>query len=154
MTSAPIHRTTARVVPVDADGQVLLLRGHDPARPDDDYWFTIGGAVEPGESREQAAVRELREETGIELPLGELGTPFHVGRHDFTYDGVDFTSDSSFFAVAMEDVEVVFDGVQEGEIITGARWWDPASLVDAATSSLHLPELMVRAVEHVHGLVR
>jgi hypothetical protein len=31
----PIRRTTARVVPVNRDGQVLLLHGCDPRRPDD-----------------------------------------------------------------------------------------------------------------------
>ncbi len=135
MTSAPIHRTTARVVPVDADGQVLLLRGHDPARPHESYWFTTGGAVEPGETLEQAAVCELV-------------TPFHVGRHDFTCDGVEFTSDSTLFAVRMNDVEVVLDGIEEGEIITGAGWWHPSGLLHTAPSSVHLPVLMVLAVEH------
>ena len=53
VTTAPIHRTSARVIPINASGRVLLLHGHDP------YWFTIGGAVEPGESLEAAAVREL-----------------------------------------------------------------------------------------------
>ena len=40
------------------------------------YWHTIAGGVEPGEAFHAAAVRELREETGLEvdelLPLGEF----------------------------------------------------------------------------------
>jgi len=38
------------------------------------YWHTIAGGVEPGEEWETAAIRELREETGLEASrLGELG---------------------------------------------------------------------------------
>jgi dATP pyrophosphohydrolase len=40
------------------------------------YWHTIAGGVEPGEAFHAAALRELREETGLEvdelLPLGEF----------------------------------------------------------------------------------
>jgi 8-oxo-dGTP pyrophosphatase MutT (NUDIX family) len=40
------------------------------------YWHTIAGAVEPGEAFHAAALRELREETGLEAdelqPLGEF----------------------------------------------------------------------------------
>jgi 8-oxo-dGTP diphosphatase len=40
------------------------------------YWHTIAGTVEPGEAFHVAALRELREETGLEagelLPLGEF----------------------------------------------------------------------------------
>ena len=59
------RRNTARVLPVDREGRVLLLHGWDPLRPDDPFWFTIGGAAEPGETLAEAAARELREEAGI-----------------------------------------------------------------------------------------
>ena len=62
----PVIRTAARVLPVSPDGQVLLLQCQDPARPGDLHWISVGGAVDPGESRVEAALRELREETGIE----------------------------------------------------------------------------------------
>ena len=43
-------RQTARVLPVDDEGRVLLLHGWDPHHPDRPFWFTIGGAADPGES--------------------------------------------------------------------------------------------------------
>lgn len=91
VTTAPIQRTSARVIPVNASGRVLLLHGHDPARPESSYWFTIGGAVESGESLAAAAVRELWEETGIEITEQRLGLPYHRGTHAFSYDGVDLS---------------------------------------------------------------
>jgi 8-oxo-dGTP pyrophosphatase MutT (NUDIX family) len=68
------QRRAARIILLDESERVLLFRGGDPARPDaGTWWFTPGGAVEPGESTEAAARRELKEETAsidIELVAG------------------------------------------------------------------------------------
>ncbi len=62
-------RRTARALLSGPYDRVLLVRVHDPiaADADDpvtDYWMTIGGGVEAGESLEAALVREAFEETG------------------------------------------------------------------------------------------
>src|ERR1700691_6155761 len=56
------------VLPVDQAGRLLLVRhaGHD------DGWAVLGGAVEPSESPAQAAVRETREEIGVDVRLVRL----------------------------------------------------------------------------------
>jgi ADP-ribose pyrophosphatase YjhB (NUDIX family) len=59
-------------VVVDRDGRVLLIRrAHEPAAG---TWSIPGGRVEPGESSDTAAVRELREETAVGgRVIGSLG---------------------------------------------------------------------------------
>jgi ADP-ribose pyrophosphatase YjhB (NUDIX family) len=47
----------------------MILRGHDPGRG---LWSIPGGRIEPGESAEEAVVREVREETGLEVRCGPL----------------------------------------------------------------------------------
>ena len=49
--SEPTLRVTARVLPVNHRGEVLLLQDQDPGRPGILRWGTIGGAVDPGERR-------------------------------------------------------------------------------------------------------
>lgn len=49
------------------DGKLLIgLRGKDPSRV---VWSLPGGHIEPGETAGNAALREIREETGIEAEL-------------------------------------------------------------------------------------
>lgn len=51
----------------DPEGRVLLvLRGNEPDRG---TWSLPGGRVEPGESPEQAVVREMLEETGLQVEV-------------------------------------------------------------------------------------
>jgi ADP-ribose pyrophosphatase YjhB (NUDIX family) len=52
------------------DGQHVLLARH--VCPDRQYWVLPGGAVEPGETAEEAAVREVLEETGLRVELQRL----------------------------------------------------------------------------------
>lgn len=62
----------AAVLLVDDHGRVLLQERDEHAPVHPEQWGAPGGHAEPGESFEQAAYRELAEETEVELPPGTL----------------------------------------------------------------------------------
>jgi ADP-ribose pyrophosphatase YjhB (NUDIX family) len=67
----------ASAVVADSEGRILLAR-----RRDNDLWTIPGGAMEPGETIAQCAVREVKEETGVDVEVvalvGIYSNPNHV----------------------------------------------------------------------------
>ncbi len=74
----PPDLRTVSAVAVGDDGRVLLLR-RAPSRGG--FWQQVTGRLEAGESPADAARRELREETGADVPVVDLGY-----RHGFGID--------------------------------------------------------------------
>jgi 8-oxo-dGTP pyrophosphatase MutT (NUDIX family) len=145
-TQAVIRRQVARVLLFDEQDRVLLFHVRDPAEPTGDaWWYLPGGGMDPRESPEQAARRELSEETGIED--AEIG-PVVLERRGvrFRFAGRDYE----------QDEWLVFGRLPEGGVITGGsddleahavaahRWWTLADL--AATADLIYPEGLVTIV--------
>jgi 8-oxo-dGTP diphosphatase len=63
----PTHRVGAFAIIRDDQGRVLISRRVDSG------WFNLpGGGVEPHESATEGLVREVREETGLEVVAGRL----------------------------------------------------------------------------------
>jgi 8-oxo-dGTP pyrophosphatase MutT (NUDIX family) len=150
-----LRRNTARVLPVDPEGRVLLLHGWDPLRPRDPFWFTIGGAVEHGETLREAAARELAEEAGIVLDPELLGEPIATEPIDFWWAGMHFDQDQTFYAVAMGDAAVSFAGQEalERATIDKHGWLRPEELDGGGErpADPQLPRLMRLAVAAVLG---
>jgi 8-oxo-dGTP pyrophosphatase MutT (NUDIX family) len=153
------RRTSARVVLLDEDGHVLLLRGSDPAIDSATaprWWFTVGGAVHPGESLRDAAVRELAEETGLIVDPGDLVGP--VWRRDAVIDfnGSVIRSEEMFFAyrTARFDPSTTGRTALERRYIHGHRWCDEAVIAElvAGGEQVYPGQLGARLAE-VNALV-
>lgn len=156
MTRTTVHRVTARVLPVNAAGEVLLLHGWDPAAPDAPYWFSVGGACEAGETLAEAGARELLEETGIVIDATALGEP--IGTETgvaFDWGPYHLVQDQSWFAIALEaGTEVHFRGLEPLEVgtIDEARWWTADALdADGSAAGEALTAMMRLAVAAVRG---
>lgn len=84
----PAPEVCVGAVAVDADRLLLVRRGHGPAAG---WWSIPGGRVESGETLAEAVVREVSEETGLEVVcdtfLGwveRIGDGFHHVILDFS----------------------------------------------------------------------
>ena len=149
------RRTSARVVLLDDDGAVLLFRGSDPASDDGSaprWWFTIGGAAQPGETLTEAAVRELAEETGLRVAPGDMIGP--VWRRDAVIDfnGSVIRSEEMFFVHRTARFEPSASGrtALERRYIHGHRWCDATMIGELVAKGetvypLQLGELLSEA---------
>lgn len=107
----------------------MLFRGGDPHRPGDGtWWFTPGGGVDPGETTEEAARRELWEETGqSDVEWGGL-----VARREvtFLFMGATYLSREDFFVAHTASLDVDPGGLTplEEEAMQDRRWFDATSI--------------------------
>lgn len=94
----------------DAEGRVLLvLRANEPSRG---VWSVPGGRIEAGESARDAAAREVREETGLDVEVGELLLTAELGPY-----------------VVADYAAVVTGGtLVAGDDALDARWFSAAEL--------------------------
>lgn len=140
MSTEPIDRPASRVILIGPDGRTLLMRGGDPASPGDGtWWFTPGGAVDPGESLEEAARRELWEETG----LVDVGWSALVARRQalFSFLGSTFRSIEHFYVAHTPHFEIAPAGLTAiEEESTGEFRWLDAPEVDVLVEPVYPTE--------------
>ena len=105
----------AAALPRDEEGRVLLVRIIDAGQ-----WAVIGGAIEPDESPQQAALREAQEEAGVVLRLGPMLAVLGGPEFRVTYPNGDQTS----YVTTVFDATVVGGSpAPDGEETSAVRWW-------------------------------
>ncbi|MET3438802.1 NUDIX domain-containing protein [Sphingomonas sp. 1185] len=141
MTRLP--RPAARILLVDGAGRTLMFRFTPGDRPP--FWCTPGGAVDPGESYEAAARRELREETGLDRDCGP-----QVARRQVefrTIEGVEVDADERYFRVDIDAHEVTGAGhtALEQRVMQSWRWFTRDEL--AAHAEPYFPTDLIELLD-------
>jgi 8-oxo-dGTP diphosphatase len=126
--SPAVRLEAAAAAVLDDAGRVLLIRENYDRR----RWGFPGGALEAGETPEQAVVREVREETTLDVRVESL-----VG----VYALADSSLSVHVFRCAIAGGTPV---VPPGGEIADVRWWSPESLPWPQTNALHhaLPDVV------------
>ena len=124
-------RTAGRVLAVTQDGEVLLLVGHDAADPDHSWVFTPGGGLHSGEDPRAGAVRELVEESGIEVAPEDLEGPIAHREAIFRFASVTCRQDEIFFLLHLPTRRPIRrDGwtCLERDVVDSISWWSAEQL--------------------------
>lgn len=100
------------------EGKLLLVTGYDLA-----YWWTPGGGKEEGETDQQALERELREELGVAVSLGERYHSF-IAPPDASRGELQ----STYYLA-----QLARDGIPQAEV-THAGWFSREELEDGTVS--------------------
>ena len=143
------ERPSSRLLVVDQDERVLLFRFEYRAGPlaGQVFWATPGGGLDPAESYEDAARRELLEETG--LVIDDPGP--QVGQRTVTFqtpEGEMVSADERFFLIRIDQLTVSSERWTdlEREVMAEHRWWSAADL--RSTAEQVWPEDLAAVLAH------
>ncbi len=149
-------RRAARVLLFSADGRLLLATSHDLHDPSRSWWFTLGGGIEAGEDARTAAVREVEEETGIELDPDALLGPVATRSALLDFASGTVRQEEEYY-LARLDGDVHLDRSRWTELerasMDDLRWMglDELSAVDVEVFPPELPELAARLLRGWDG---
>ncbi|MBT0773388.1 NUDIX domain-containing protein [Kineosporia sp. J2-2] len=128
-----LERSAVRLVVLDADDRVLLLHTRDPEHPDLGTWWELpGGGIDEGETYLEAAVREIREETGIVAAPSRIGSPTWRRLASFRHRQVRHLQHEVIVLLRLDgsgpDVDETGRLDYELEDYFGYRWWPLADI--------------------------
>ena len=105
----------------DDDGRILMIR-----RTDNDLYSIPGGQLELGETLAEAAVREVREETGIECEVTKVIGLYSDPKHVIAYDDGEVRQEFSICFRATPLTTKTHTSTESKEV----AWVDPLNVWD------------------------
>ncbi|MGI8486478.1 MAG: NUDIX hydrolase [Thermomicrobiales bacterium] len=131
-------RLAVRTLVVNERDEILLIQHQnavavDPTQPDLlTYWVAPGGGIERDETFEEAAIRELWEETGISGV--NIGPWIWSRERQIVIHGEAVQARERHYLARVGDPAVSFANIEEGEfpVFKDYRWWALAALRETA----------------------
>ncbi len=128
--SLPV-RNSVNILILNDKNELLLMCADDPKTTSVDgtyhgrFWFTIGGKIEEGESMQEAALRELREETGITPDQVELGPVVWFGEFDLVLAGTPTHIKQTFIVAKTKQKNISLENLTQEEkaVIKKIAWF-------------------------------
>jgi 8-oxo-dGTP pyrophosphatase MutT (NUDIX family) len=130
---------------LDRESRVLLLRAIDPADASKPAWWELpGGGIEGDESSEEAATREVFEETGLQSV--EMGPCVWLQHVTFDFGGYHFDQHERIHVAWCDGGQVRPAALEALEAVAfqDSRWWPMSELATSADPFIPvwLPELL------------
>ncbi len=112
----------------DDAGRLLLVHQRDRQQ-----WGTVGGAIEPGESPADAAVREAREETGLAVEITALVAALGGEGFEMTYPNGD---ECAYLSIVFDANAAGGRMTPDGDEVSECRWFAREELRQADISTV------------------
>lgn len=134
------HLRGCGVIIRDTEGRVLLMQRGPLARHEQYKWEIPGGACEAGETFREAAVREVREELGVEIVLGKT-----MAQYNEITDSNDDVWQAEIFEAVLATGEL--PSVQEPGKCVGYGWF-----AQSEVAGLNLADYVIKDFRHLGWL--
>lgn len=128
----------ASAVVVDESGRIVLQR-----RRDNEMWALPGGAMELGESVAECAIRETREETGLDVEVTGVVGIYSDPKHVFAYDDGEVRQEFSICVLA----RVAGGAVRVSDESHEVKAFPPEEIEDLPM----VPSIRVRVSDYLSG---
>jgi ADP-ribose pyrophosphatase YjhB (NUDIX family) len=139
----PELRIAARAVVLEPEDRILLVLFRSP-HSGASWWATPGGALQPGETHEDALRRELTEEAGISADIGPC---VWTREHVFDWGERYVRQVERYYLVRVDSTDLAPQLDLAAEDVHELRWWTLAEL-DASDEEF-APR---RLAAHLHDL--
>jgi len=132
-------KNSVKVILLNEDNEILLMSADDPlttpveGKSHSIFWFPIGGTIEKGETIEEAAIREIYEETGLKKDEIELGPIVWFGEFDYILKGVLTRQKETYIVVRTKQKDVSLTALDEWEkqVVQKIEWFSLDKIINS-----------------------